>query len=157
MTNNQIWEKLDKIESKIDSLYRFNHSNKFNLLKEQVKLRKRMDTTAVMALCGVSRPWTLHLMKKLGKEVHFRFIDGDKTVKRPSLILYSEEQAMRSRYKEIKDLVDKNKEITFAKICSELKLSLGRDLGLVKSLVDDLVKKEKGYYIKEENKLCKEL
>lgn len=157
ITNNQIWDKLTAIELKIDSLHRFKHSDKFNILREEVKIRRRMITTAVMGFLGVSRNWALDRMKKLGEEEHFKFILGDKNTKRTSLILYQEEQAMRSRYKKIIDLVDQYGEIRFAKICSELKLDLEKNLDVVRSLAGNIVENENGYYIKGGHTLCKEL
>ena len=155
ITNEQIWEILGNIESKIDALHRFNHSNKFNLLIEEVKIRKRMETTTAMSFCGISRPWALNLMKKIGKEEHFQYINGDKALRKSSIIFYNEAQAAKARYEKMKSLVDERREITFADICFELKLNLQRDLDLIKSIASNLVESEEGYSIKEDNKLCK--
>jgi hypothetical protein len=158
VSNEELFELLNEIKSMIQCLMKSSKSKKFNILMDEVKLRKRMDVGSVQSfLGGISRPWTLNLMKKLGKENHFDFIKGDVAMKRPSLIIYNEAQAVNERYEKIKELMSNLNIASFAQISQYLNLNLERDLILLKRIIDNFVEKEKSYFIKDGNKLCKKL
>lgn len=162
ITNEQIYEKLINIERMLESQTNYNKSDKFQVLEREVRIRKSMNVTKVQSfLGGISRPWALTLMKKLGKENHFSFILGDKHLKKPSLIVYEEAKVKKEQHDKIKELVDKEGIVTFAQIGNCLHLSLEENLINIRQLVRDFIDVEEvngsKYCVKEDNKLCKEI
>jgi hypothetical protein len=160
ITNELIYEKLVNIERMLESLTIYNKSDKFQILEKEVRITKGMNVNQVQTfLGGISRNWALNLMKKLGKENHFGFVLGDKSLKKPSLIIYEEDKVKKEKHDKIKELVDKENIVTIAQIAEFLHLTLGDNLIIIRKIIKDFieVEKQKGheYYIKEENKLCK--
>lgn len=156
ITNEQIYEKLNGIDTSLQILLRANRSDKIKLLEEETKILRRIEVGKVQTLLGgISRPWALSLMKKLGEESHFEFVIGDKRMKRPSLIIFNEPEATKERYEKIKEFVDKNKIVSYAQICEYLELPLETNLDAIKSIVSNIIENEVGYKIEEGNKVVK--
>ena len=160
-SSEQIYEKLESIEALLASLVRSQKSNKAQLLEDEVRRRKRMTVNDVQTfLGGISRPWALSLMKHLGENLSFKFIIGDRQLKRPSLIIYDEARLIRERYEKIKAIVDKEGVVTLASLARQLGFNdLERDFIILKQLVNDFVDSqfnESGeYYMIDVNKLAK--
>jgi len=155
ITNNQIYEKLISIELALQAINKINKSDKLQILENTTKDLKRMEPRQVESLLGVSRPWALRMMRKLSKEKHFTFIKGDMKYKRPSIILYEEENAKRERYEKAKEFIDKNGIVTFAQIRAHLKIPEKEGwFESVQIIANTLTSSKKEYYI-EGNKVCK--
>lgn len=148
ITNNQIYEKLISLELAIKAMSKVGKSDKIQILEDTIKDMKRIEVGQVQSLLNISRPWALNLMRKIGKENHFTFVQGDMKLKRPTIILYEEEQAKRERYNQLKEFVDDKKIVTFAQIREYLGIPERYGwLESVLSIAEDLTKNEKGYSI----------
>ncbi|MEN7982110.1 MAG: hypothetical protein ABFQ65_01540 [Nanoarchaeota archaeon] len=157
ISNEKIYEKLIGLELQIQALNRANKSNKFQFLEQEVKNLERVEVSKVQSILGgISRPWALNLMKKLGKENHFQFVPGNRQMKRPSLIVYEEAKAKKEKYDKIKSFVNKNGIVSFAQICEYLNLELNdKNLEIIKIIINGLIRTETEYEIEGGNKLHK--
>jgi len=162
VTNKMIYGKLIENTRILESLISYKKSNKGQALENEVRIRKHMNVNQIQTfLGGISRPWALSLMKRLGEQDHFNFILGDKILKRPSVIVYEEEKEKKEQFEKIKELVDKEKIVTIARIAEFLHLTLEDNLINIRRFMRDFIKSESEndskYFIKDDNKLCNEI
>jgi hypothetical protein len=159
ISQRQIYEKLENIEIMVAAIAKAGKPGKVQRLEEEVKLRKRMNVNQVQTFFGgMSRPWALNRMRKLGAQPLFKFIPGDMSMKRPSIVLYQEAEKKREYIQKIKELVDKAGIATLSEINNALGLHLEMDLLIIRDLMKEFIKSEGGedspYYL-EGCKLCK--
>ena len=162
VTNKIIYEKLFEITRMLESLVSYNNPNKSQALENEIRIRKHINVRQVQSFLGkISRPHALTLMKRLGEQNNFNFILGDKSSKRPSVIVYQEAKEKKEQFEKIKELVDTEKTATIARIAEDLHLTLEDNLINIRELMRDFIKfeSENGakYFIKDDNKLCKEI
>jgi len=162
VTNKIIYEKLFEITRMLESLISYKNPNKSQALENEIRIRKHMAVNQIQTfLGGISRPHALTLMKRLGEQNNFNFILGDKSSKRPSVIVYEEEKEKKEQFEKIKELVDKEKIVTIARIAEFLHLTLEDNLINIRRFMRDFIKSESenggSYFIKDDNKLCKEI
>ncbi len=155
--NKKLYDKLKDIEELLKISLRANSSNKFQLLLSEVQSRKRLNVQQIQTLLGgVSRNWALELMKRLGREKHFKFVVGDVKLQRGSLVIYQEQEAIQENYSKIKKLLQNKEVVSFADIRNCLGLENNEiGFGFTQNIINDFVNENEGYLIQNRNKLVK--
>lgn len=144
--------KLEIVESLLRFLVRQKKSNKLILLEEEVVKKGQIKVSEVENLLGISKTWSLNLMRKLSKQLDFRFLVGDKKFNRPSIVVFAKSQKREGYFKILLSLLEKNKVVTLADVMK--KLNLGLDSA--KDLTFDFVNENnKHYQIEDGNKIVK--
>lgn len=153
----KIYEKVEAIESMMQVMLRSKSSDKIQRLREEAMFRKKMNVNQVQGLFGISRPWTLNLMRTLAKDSHFTFIVGKRSQKIPSQIIYEEAKITRERHEILKEVLEKEEVVSFYDLTKHLGLNVEMDLPTVMSLAKNFVEVESEYFIKDGNKISRKI
>jgi len=162
ITNEEIYEKLLENSRMLEVLVSYRRTDKARALENEVRLRKVLTVNKIQTfLGGISRPWALRLMKRLGEQEHFSFILGDKILKKPSLIVYEEAKEKREFLKKLKFFVDQEGVVSLAQIADPFDLTVEDNLINIRKILRDFIElestEESEYYVKDGNKLCKKI
>ena len=147
ITNEIIYNEVMNVKLMLQTILKVSKSDKLKILEEETKLKKRLAVGQAQSLLGgISRPWALDLMKRVGKELHYRFIPGDKALKRPSILTYNETEATKETYENIKNFVLERGFVTLADICLIIDLNVATGLERAREIAENIVKTDKSYY-----------
>jgi len=144
-------EELEHIEAMIKILVRQKMSNKAEKLMNEVMIKGRLNTKQVMNYLGISRPHSLTLMEKLGKQIGFKFKNGDPRTRRSSIIVYDESQIIKDQHKRIDKILDIKGIVNFRELMNEF----GMGVNDIRLIVGDYVNVHKECEIEDENKLAR--
>ncbi len=150
--------KLDFISYKVKenndlirSLIRQRKSNKTGIIQDLVVERGRITTTEVMNHLNCCRAWALEIIKKIGRELDFKFIGGESSRNRPSVLIYTKSNQREKQIEMIKSKLEEINTLTLNAIMKTLCV----DIQNARIIAVDISSQYPDKFKLEENKLRK--